>query len=224
MEKTKAFAEIIESSLSGWVAQSWKWDEFPTFGSLVMIKEAQRSYFGIVHQMQTGSMEAGRYPFPYQKTHQELLEEQPQIFEFLKTTFSCITIGYYERGSIFYLLAPEPPKIHSFVQPVPIDMVKQFFYHTTYLQILFGLSSQIFNLDELLLAILHNQARLGIITERKIQLFMHTFSLLTDNDYRRLKLFLQRAQPIIDSALTATTSKDLISKDVISQKSSEIFD
>ncbi len=100
LSPNKPFAEVIESSLHGWLAQSWQWDTFPSFGSIVTIQGKKRTHFGIVHQIQTGSMDPVRYPFPYQKTEEELLKEQPQIFEFLKTTFSCLIIGYQEKGSI----------------------------------------------------------------------------------------------------------------------------
>ncbi len=197
MKHTNHFAEVIESSLSGFLAQSWKWDNFPTFGSLVTIKEKKRTLFGIVHQVQTGSMDPVRYPFTYQKTEQELLREQPQIFEFLKTTFSCLTVGYQEKGSICYLLAPEPPKIHSFVCFAPTELQKNFFSSEKYLHILFGLSSQIFNVDELILAILQQHATLNILTSEKLNKCMQTYSLLTGNDYRRIKLFLQRVEHMI---------------------------
>jgi len=193
----KPFAEVIESSLQNWLAQSWQWNYFPPFGTLVYIKQKERILFGIVHQVQTGSMDPMRYPFPYQKTEEELLREQPQIFEFLKTTFSCLTIGYQEKSTIIYQLAPEPPKIHTFVSHVDIDMCKQFFAQDAYLHCLFGLSHQIFNMDELLLALLKQQATLHILNQSKIEQFTQMYALLTGNDYRRLKLFLQRVESII---------------------------
>lgn len=125
-------------------------------------------------------------------TKEELLAEQPQIFEFLKTTFSCLTIGYSEKGTMHYLIAPEPVEIHAFIEPVKPDLAKQFFYSEKYLHVLFGNANQIFNLDELLLALLKNQEALGILNAEKINNFMQTYSLLTGNDYRRMKLFLQR--------------------------------
>lgn len=192
-----AFAEVIESSLTGFLAQSWQWDQFPRFGSLVTVKTTSRTVIGIVHQIQTGSMDPMRYPFPYQKTEEELLHEQPQIFEFLKTTFSCLTVAYYEQGTMHYMLAPEPVKIHAFVSPASEEISKQFFYNNHYLHVLFGLSHQIFNLDELLLALIRHQASLGTIPTTRITHFMETFSLLTGNDYRRLKLFLQRVEPLL---------------------------
>jgi len=192
--KDKCFAEVIESSLTGWLAQSWSWDTFPEFGSFVAIEGKKRTIFGIVHQVQTGSMDPVRYPFPYQKTEEELLKEQPQIFEFLKTTFSCIVVGYQEKKSISYLIAPEPPKIHSFIGCPDSETSKIFFASNRYLHLLFTHSSHIFNMDELLLALLKHYKDLTILTPDKINEFMQTYSLLIGNDYRRIKLFLQRVE------------------------------
>ncbi len=191
------FAEVIESSLAGWVAQCWQWDYFPPFGSLVMTESKEQSIFGIVHQVQTGSMDPTRSPFPYQKTEEELLLEQPQIFEFLKTTFCCLTVGYLEKNSISYLLASKPSKIHSFVKITPLKLTKQFFSNEKYLHLLFNLSQQIFNLDELILALLKQQKTLNILTDDKLNKFIHAYSLLTGNDYHRIKLFLQRVEQSI---------------------------
>ncbi|MCX5922904.1 MAG: hypothetical protein NTX86_06285 [Candidatus Dependentiae bacterium] len=201
MKNNNAFAEIIESSLQGWLAQSWQWNQCPQFGSLVTVQTKKRTLFGIVHQVNTGSMEPMRYPFPYQKTEEELLRDQPQIFEFLKTTFSCLAIGYLEKGHIYYLATPEPPQIHSFVQSMDQETMKQFFAKPTYLHLLFGSSNQLFNLDDLLLILLKQQAELNIASANKITTFINTYSLLTGNDYRRLKLFLQRASDIIETPL-----------------------
>jgi hypothetical protein len=197
MTTNKAFAEVIESSLNGFLAQSWRWDSFPAFGSLVMVQGKKRTIFGLVHQIQTGSLDPVRYPFPYQKTEQELLQEQPQIFEFLKTTFSCLIVGYQEAGIMHYLIAPEPAKIHAFIEPVPTDLSKQFLYKDRYLPLLFSMASTVFNLDELLLALLKHQADLNLLSSDKLDTFVQNLSLLTGNDYRRVKLFLQRVEPLL---------------------------
>ena len=206
MANTKqAFAEIIESSLQGFTAQSWKWDNFPNFGSLVAIESDKRTIIAIVHQVKTGSMDPTRYPFPYQKTEEELLKEQPQIFEFLKTTFNGLTLGYYEKGKLYYLLSPQPPKIHAFVVPLNTDIARQFFSCEYYLHTIFGAGSAIFNSDELLLALLKQLHADQLLTEERVTAFIQTYSLLTGNDYRRLKLFLMRAQSLLQ--LPATTPK-----------------
>jgi len=207
MASNKPFAEVIESSLQGWLAQSWQWNSFPSFGSLVTIETKKRQLFGIVHQIQTGSMDPQRHPFPYQKTEDELLAEQPQIFEFLKTTFQCLTLGYHEGSKIVYLLAPEPPQIHSFVSIACKESTVRFFANDQYLHLIFNAANHIFNLEELLLAMLKQQALLGLLTEAKITHFIEAFSLLTGNDYRRLKIFLQRVEPNI--AFKKDSSKEI---------------
>ncbi len=197
MNRIDAFAEIMESSLQTFVAQCWDWDTMPQFGSLVTVEDGKRTVFALVYQIQTGSMDPVRYPFPYKKTHEQLLAEQPQIFEFLKTTFSCISLGYNEKGRIYHLMPPEPPKIHNFVSLASSDQYKQFMAKNGYLPLIFAFSSSLGNIDELLLAILKNQALLGGgLNPEKMADFIETYSMLTGNDYRRLKLFLQRAEPV----------------------------
>jgi len=200
MKQDEPFAEVIESSLHGFLAQSWDVNRVPSFGSLMGISTSKRTMFGVVHQIQTGSMDPGRHPFAYQKTEEELRKEQPQIFEFLKTTFATIILGYKNKqGTISYLFAPEPARIHAFVYPVHLETCRQFFMSTQYMHALFGLSSSVFNLDELLLAIVSYQSSLGILSRAALLDFITTFSLLSGNDYRRLKLFLQRVEPLVSS-------------------------
>jgi hypothetical protein len=190
-ESKQAFSEVIESSLQGWIGQSWQWDTFPAFGSLTTVITPQRTWFGVVYQVQTGSSDPSRSAFTYQKTEAQLLAEQPQIFEFLKTTFSCLTLGFMENDRIFYQIAPEPPKIHAFIQKSSPQLSKQFFAASKYLPLLFS-SPNVNQVDELLLALLAEQQRLGALSEDKMFDIMETLSLLTGNDYRRIKIFSSR--------------------------------
>lgn len=193
-----AFAEVIASSLYSFIAQCWQWNNFPPFGSLVALQANNHITYAVVHQVTTGSMEPNRYPFAYQKTEQELLAEQPQIFSFLKTTFSCVVLGYQQMGKFTYTIAPEPAKIHAFVRQATIEELKIFFAKETYIHLLFGSANEITNLDELLLALLKRQQEHAMLSEKKLHAFIDTYSLLTGNEYRRLKLFLHRAQSIIN--------------------------
>jgi hypothetical protein len=190
----RPFAEVIESSLTGFTAQSWQWNVFPAFGSLLTVETKTRQLFGIVSHIQTGSMDPTRSPFPYQKTEAELLAEQPQIFEFLKTTFYCLIVGYQEKEILYYLLAPQPPQIHTFVTEATSDQSSRFFASDQYLHLLFGAAGQTCSTDDLLLAILSYQAQQGILTTPRLQSILKNFSLLTGNDYRRLKLLAHRIE------------------------------
>lgn len=196
-----SFAEIIESNLSQWTAQCWEWNNSPSFGSLVVTSHNSLQIFGIVYNIKTGSMDPIRQPVPYQKTEEELKQEQPQIFEFLQTTFTCITIGYQDNNKIFYHLPDKPPKIHAFVSNATHEQYQLFFAHEQFLHLLFNLSNQIFNLDELLLAILKQLLQKKIMTPDNLNSFIETFAMLCKNDYQKLKVFLQRADLLISQTL-----------------------
>jgi hypothetical protein len=198
IQDNKFFAEIIASNLNEFTAQCWKWDDFAKFGSLVQVESKKNIILGCVTQVQTGSLDPIRQPFPYQKTEAELLAEQPQIFEFLKTTFTVQILGHIDKSQnkIYYLLPPTPCKIHSFVKECSADIVTGFFKESLYLHILFKFLSQNPNFDELLLTILSRLSVQNILTPDLLDDFYQTFSLLTGNDYRRLKLFLRRVEKI----------------------------
>ncbi len=190
-------AEVIESFLDSYLAQCWQWDDVPDFGSLVFTRRDKNTIFGIVIQIQTGSSDPIHYPFPYKKTEEELMAEQPQIFEFLKTTFMVQIVGYLEEDkhqTLSYQLPTKPCKIHSFVSKTSQEIATQFFSKPDYLYLLFNFEKKIPNLDELLLAIIKQLSKQKALDSKKINELCEVYSLLTRNDYRRLKMFLKRLE------------------------------
>ncbi len=185
-------AEIIQASLSEWTGQCWKWNEIPSFGSLMITTHNSSKLFGIVHTISTGSSDPIRKPMPYQKTEEELLRDQPQIFEFLQTTFTCATIGYQEENKIFYHLPEKPGKIHAFIAQANDEEYQHFFNSDQFLHLLFNCASPTVNIDELLLALLKQLHAKKILNAAKFHDFVETFSTLYKNDYQRLKIFLKR--------------------------------
>ncbi|NDD53988.1 hypothetical protein EBZ39_08945 [bacterium] len=193
------FAEVIESSLDHYTGQSWDWRELPPFGSLVSVQDKNLHIIGVVTQAQTGSMDPARTPFAYQKTEEELLREQPQIFAFLRTTFTvqvCGHISLAEPERLVFAIPPTPPRIHAFISQSDGQLAKRFFSNAHFLDVLYGFSNVIPNVDELLLAILKNSKDQGLLTSALLEDVCHGFSLLTGNDYRRLKIFLGRVQQL----------------------------
>ncbi len=187
----KPFAEVIESSLKGWVAQSWQWDFIPEFGSIVSIEAKEKTLFGLVYKSSMGSLEESRHVFAYKKTLPELRAEQPHIFEFIQTTFACVLIGFLEDSSYFYRLAPTPALLHAFVQPISHDNLKEICKTDQFLHLIFSLQNEC-NVDELLLALIAFFKKRGVVSSSFYEKFYETFSVLIGNDYRRLKIFLQR--------------------------------
>lgn len=194
--KVHSFAEVIQSSLHSFTAQSWNWDYFPTFGSLVTVNTEKRTLFGIVYAVQTGSSDAGRYPFTFQKTEEELQAEQPQIFEFLQTTFSCLIVGFLEKEELIYQMGPEPAKMHAFVNHATATENLRFFSSHLYLHLIFN-APEITVADELILSFLKTKKELGLLTEESLLAFIETISLTTGDDYRKLKILMNRAQPLL---------------------------
>lgn len=199
---TSHFAEIIHSSLYQWTGQSWRWNYFPSFGSLVVIRTGQTTLYGMVTQITTGSKDPSRAAYAWQKTEEELMHEQPQIFEFLQTLFTCIPLGYEDNGRLVYQVPPQPPKIHSFIAHATQKQAATFFSQPHYVSVLFNKAPSLENFDELLLAVLNNHQQNGILSPEHLAQFVDMFYLLTGNDYRRLKIFLQRVQQITTTQTT----------------------
>lgn len=197
----KAFAEVLESSLTQCTIQCWEWDKAPSFGEIVTIPyDEKTTIIGCIAHVETGSMDPMRYPYPYKKTEEELKQEQPQIFEFLKTTCTVHMLGQIQTEghliNMLYMTPLKPAKIHTFVYQASPHIQKLFFLKPDYLHVLFSHTQQISNIDELLIAILFHLFHTNIITKEHIYELCQTFSLLSGNDYRRLKIFLSRIQII----------------------------
>lgn len=185
------FAEIVESSLHTWVAQCWQWAKHPAFGSLVALDMHDKQVYAIVYDVKIGSGDPHRYPVTYQKTEQELLAEYPHIFEFIKTTFFCLPIGYEYKKAYYHLLPPEPAKIHAFVRAMSIEEQQDFFQKADFLSLMFH-TPLINQTDELMLALIKQLHQYKVVQEEQIHVLLDTFTLMAGNDYRRLKLFTQR--------------------------------
>ncbi len=188
----KFLGEIVESSLNNFVAQSWDWQRPPSFGSVVIIDTKLRKLFAVVSFIQTSSIDQVRQPFAFKKTQEELIKEQPQIFEFLRTNFTCLMLGYVEENKVFSILPPEPPKIHEFVRIASQEEMYIFFNCSNYLQVLFGQVQNIFNIDELLIALLNNLKNQNLLNKNHFDEFIDIFLMINNNDYFKLKLFLKR--------------------------------
>ena len=199
-DKAPFLGEIVESSLSSWTAQAWNWKLFPPFGSLVVAHAESTYIFGLVHSITSGALDGNRTPYIYQKTEAELMAEQPHIFAFLKTTFTCATIGFEKQGTIICQLSPEPPRIHTFVAPATTQQIAHFLDNADFLHLLF--STQLSHpVEELLLAFIVQVINLNIMSTDKLRDKLHThidkLYFLTNNDYRRLTLFAQRVERLM---------------------------
>ncbi|HBR70589.1 TPA: hypothetical protein DIC20_03265 [Candidatus Dependentiae bacterium] len=186
-------AEVIECSLSRFKGQCWQKDGVPPFGSLMVVDDGNRLVFGLVQQIYTISDDAVRHINAYQKTEEELLRDQPQIFTFIKTFFHVLVLGYQQDGQIFQKLSPLPVRLHSFIRPACIEEYKSFFKEHYYVNLLFNQANQIDNIDELLLTLVNNFKEKGL-SEEFVEALIEQYALLNSADYRRLKFFIERIE------------------------------
>lgn len=186
------FAEILESNLTTWSAQTWQWNNIPTFGSIVTIETSHKKMYGVIVDITTGPTDSIRQPIPYQKTEEELLQEQPQIFEFLKTTFQIIAIGFEENNQLFFQLPQQPPKIHSFIQYTSLQDKAQIFDSSDFLYTLTTTALNNFNLEELVLAIIKQLINDNLLTKKCLDNIIETLFTLNKNNYLQTNILLHR--------------------------------
>lgn len=114
--------EVIGSSNTEFIAESALLHDSPPFGSFIKV-QSRETIYAVVFNAYTHSLEPNRLAIAYHRSEQELRDEQPQIFELLKTKFEAVIIGYESDGVIRHHLPPQPPRLHSFVyacQPIEV--------------------------------------------------------------------------------------------------------
>jgi len=191
------FAEVIQSTLTMCTAQAWDWEQSPSFGDLVCIEHTDMVVYGIVTSIETGSTDPQRQPFAYQKTEAELRAQHPQVFSFLKTTFTIALAGYTARNTthgLRYTIPPTPARIHAFVRPTTAPEQEAFFATPHFFSVLWSSTGQDPLLDELIITLLASLISRNILTPELFEQYYHTLTLLLGNDYRRLKILLQRLE------------------------------
>jgi hypothetical protein len=191
------FGEIVASSLTTWTVQCWQLDTYPAFGSLIFLEYDGKCSFGIVSSIQTHSKDSSRTPFAFGKTLQELKQEQPHIFQLLTSTLTCIPLSYSENNLIIHEIPKRPAPIHTFAGACSTDLLKIFFENSSWMIPFFNLAQQNPLFDELLIALLRNGYEHRALSQESLQEIIDIFSLLTHDDYRKLKIFLQRIEVFI---------------------------
>ncbi|MCS7253716.1 MAG: hypothetical protein RMK18_02975 [Armatimonadota bacterium] len=181
--------EVIESCTTEFVAQCCKLHTSPPFGSLVRV-ESEPPIYALVYEIITHSIDPTRRPMAYGKTEEELREEQPQIFELLKTDFRGLIVGYEFEGAMRQALPPIPPKLHSFVYECDSDEVRRFTEEFDYLRLISASGKGI--RDELLIAACRHAWEAHDYDHAYLVSVGKELSRLIKDDYDRLRSILRR--------------------------------
>ncbi len=183
-------AEVIESSTTEFAAQTRELDGSPPFGSFVKVGATPVS-IAMIYDISTTSIDLNRRPVAYGKTEEELREEQPQIFELLRTEIKAKIVGYSDKTGMRQLIPPRPPKLHSFVHICAPKEVQEFTRSFDYFRTLAGSGGTLS--DELLIAAIQQTCRCQADSARYwlIRAGKELSRLLRD-DYDRLESILRR--------------------------------
>ncbi|HID06986.1 MAG TPA: hypothetical protein EYP10_07530 [Armatimonadetes bacterium] len=182
-------AEVIESCTMEFTAHCCELHGSPPFGALVRV-ESHPVVYGFVYEILTHSIDPMRRPIAYGKSEEELREEQPQIFELLRTDFKALIVGYEYENILRHALPPHPPRLHSFVYTCTRDEVRRFTTEFDYLRLILTFSRAIG--DELLIATCrhawdaHDRKNAYLVDMGK------ELARLVRDDYDRLRSILRR--------------------------------
>jgi hypothetical protein len=186
-------AEVIESSTTEFTAQTRELHNAPPFGYFIKVGSPM-TVIAMIYDISTGSSDLNRRPIAYGKTEEELRNEQPQIFELLRTEIKAKIVGYCnsERNSgMRQQLPPQPPRLHHFVYACIPNEIRDFTRNFDYLRTLAGIGGTLS--DELLIAAVQQTCRAHQDTSRDtlVRVGKEMARLLRD-DYDRLESILRR--------------------------------
>jgi hypothetical protein len=134
-------AEVIESSTTECVAQSYELDNAPPLGSLVTVSRTDGAItiYGVVAAIQTLPLDPARKPIARGKdatTLQDIHDQHPQLRELFRTEFTFRVLGYQEAEALHHYLPPQPPEIHQLVYTCTGEQVNAFTDVLTFLPLL----------------------------------------------------------------------------------------
>ena len=109
--------EVVESSSTGFVAQSYRLYGAPHLGALVRTGGPYPAY-GVVHEVATRGIDPSRRPTARgedEATEEDVYRSNPQLEHLLRTDFRAVIVGHIGGGQTRYHLPPSPPPIYAFV-------------------------------------------------------------------------------------------------------------
>ena len=196
------WGEVIAAGTTAFEVQCFPADEGrltlpqpPAFGSFVraVSEESGLDVFAIVYDVVTGSIDSTHRPAAMNMSRQELREQQPQIFDLLRTDVTCLIVGYRQGGRLYQQLPPHPPQIHDFVYVCPGSEVMAFTERLDFLRPLIKTAGV--PADELVPACLRQAGSVRSYERGYMVQAGKELSNILKDDYDRLVAMLRRLRP-----------------------------
>ena len=192
----RRIGEVVQARTADFVGQCYRLNDSPDFGCIVRVSDGRVDIFGIVSDVTTGSLDAGRRVSArgaVETSEEDLFANNPEIDMLLKTKFTAITVGFRDGDSVAQRLPSTPPRLHGFIYHCAESDLRSFGARLEFLGPLLnvGTSSTV---DELIGATLR---RIGSVqTDPRAFLVAagKRLAILLENDMRRLSTILRSAQ------------------------------
>jgi hypothetical protein len=132
--------EVVESTSTHFVAESFELNRPPALGSLVKVRASEGSeIYGVVCYGETGGVDPGRRAV--RRSSDEVYDEQiylesPQLEHTLRTGFESLSVGLVEAGLVTQCLPPQPPPLHFSVHTCTGEEIKSFTDNLYYFRLL----------------------------------------------------------------------------------------
>lgn len=111
--------EIVDTAVAEFAAQACTLNVAPPFGGFVKVTSAERTVYGVVYAIHTGSLEPGGRPVLRGRDGMRdgaIFDQNPDLEQLLRTEFSALIVGFEEhddpRRVIRFYLPPSPPPLH----------------------------------------------------------------------------------------------------------------
>jgi hypothetical protein len=116
---SEPIGEIVDTSVAELTAQACVLNVAPPFGGFVKVMMPERTVYGVVYAIHTGSLEPGGRPVLRGRDGMRdgaIFEQNPDLEQLLRTEFSALVIGFEERGetgqALRAYLPASPPPLH----------------------------------------------------------------------------------------------------------------
>ena len=192
----RRIGEVVQARTAGFVGQCYQLNDSPDFGCIVRVSDGRVDIFGIVSDVTTASLDAGRRVSARgadEATEEDLFTNNPEIGMLLKTEFTAITVGFRDGVSVAQRLPSAPPRLHGFIYHCEENDLRAFGARLEFLGPLLnaGTSS---TADELIGATLRCVGSVQTDPRAFLVAAGKRLAVLLENDMRRLATILRSAQ------------------------------
>lgn len=198
--------EVVETSLTGYTAHTYKLDEPPPFGGLVRVRDraGATEIYGAVYHIATGGLDPGRRAATRGTgqpagNDEQIYIDNPQLSRLLKTEFGVLVLGCSRAGGNYngfsYVFPDYPPPLHYSVTLCSDQTLVEFTEDKSYLRAI--LEAPQVPAEELIAALLRRATRAREDAGRMF--LVDSLRYLARNlkqDYDRFKIIVEKCEGV----------------------------